>query len=392
MINKVQTRVIFDRKHVATNQKPGLVQIEIRHLSKRKFLSTGIKVKKSQFKSGRVVGCDNADILNEKLDHYLKEINLFVNRLNSQDAAFNLSLIDSLINEGHTDGTFLDFMEERIEQRAIRESTKRQHYKVLRFLRNEYKTIVHFSDLTYPKIILLDEYLKKRLVKGQPMMQTTIHTYHKVIKAYINDAIVMERMTANPYSKFKDKRGCSQERTVLTLKEIQMIQNFKTTSILQSKVRDYFIIQCYTGLSYADLMSTDFTQYEKNGQDYILKDVRCKTGTRFFIYLFPCVLEILQKYNFQLPHLAYDVYNRWLKAVACAAGVTKKISTHIGRHSCATSVLLANGVPIETVSKILGHTNIRTTQIYARITDLKVSGDMEMLAQKLDVPNRTASR
>ena len=65
---------------------------------------------------------------------------------------------------------------------------------------------------------------------------------------------------------------------------------------------------------------------------------------------------------------------------------------HQSRHSCATSVLLANGVPIETVSKILGHTNIRTTQIYARITDLKVSGDMEMLAQKLDVPNRTASR
>lgn len=69
----------------------------------------------------------------------------------------------------------------------------------------------------------------------------------------------------------------------------------------------------------------------------------------------------------------------------CPLFLAQPITFHVARHSCATSVLIANGVPIETVSKILGHTNIRTTQIYARITDLKVSNDMEILAQKLDV-------
>lgn len=78
--------------------------------------------------------------------------------------------------------------------------------------------------------------------------------------------------------------------------------------------------------------------------------------------------------------------------VTCLLTVALWVLFHAGRHSCATSVLLANGVPIETVSKILGHTNIRTTQIYARITDLKVSNDMEMLAQKLDAAHRIASR
>lgn len=81
-----------------------------------------------------------------------------------------------------------------------------------------------------------------------------------------------------------------------------------------------------------------------------------------------------------------------LKEIAAICGIEKTLTYHVARHSCATSVLLANGVPIETVSKILGHTNIRTTQIYARITDLKVGSDMEMLAQKLDTPHRTTSR
>ena len=78
--------------------------------------------------------------------------------------------------------------------------------------------------------------------------------------------------------------------------------------------------------------------------------------------------------------------------VTCLLTAALWVLFHLARHSCATSVLLANGVPIETVSKILGHTNIRTTQIYARITNLKVSNDMEMLAQKLDAAHRIASR
>lgn len=74
-----------------------------------------------------------------------------------------------------------------------------------------------------------------------------------------------------------------------------------------------------------------------------------------------------------------------MKEIVSICAINKNLTFHVARHSCATSVLISNGVPIETVSKILGHTNIRTTQIYARITDVKVSNDMEMLAQKLDI-------
>lgn len=99
---------------------------------------------------------------------------------------------------------------------------------------------------------------------------------------------------------------------------------------------------------------------------------------------------ILVKYKEQLPNgkilpiISNQKMNDYLKEIVAICGIEKTLTYHVARHSCATSVLLANGVPIETVSKILGHTNIKTTQIYARITDLKVSSDMEMLAQRLN--------
>lgn len=99
-----------------------------------------------------------------------------------------------------------------------------------------------------------------------------------------------------------------------------------------------------------------------------------------------CIFHILQNTEIQL------ISNDLRLIFTCSLLLASPCIFHCARHSCATSVLLANGVPIETVSKILGHTNIRTTQIYARITDLKVSNDMEMLAQKLDAAHRIASR
>ena len=108
------------------------------------------------------------------------------------------------------------------------------------------------------------------------------------------------------------------------------------------------------------------------------------------IRLLDIPIAILKKYKGKLPDgkllpvISNQRVNDYLKEIAAMCGINKKLTFHMARHSCATSVLLANDVPIETVSKILGHTNIRTTQIYARITDRKVSKDMDLLAQKLD--------
>jgi site-specific recombinase XerD len=366
VMNRVQIRVVFDRKKTASTRKRGLVQIEVRFENKRKFVSTGIKLYKNQFKTGRIVNIDDADRLNERITNQIKEINDLVDKLDQNKQKFSLDYIDH-INDIYIGGSFIEFMEKRISERPTRITTQKQHRKVLNFLKNECTLLTYFSDLTYQNITRLDEYLKKRKVDGRPMMQTTIHTYHKVIKVYINEAIKFEMIQDNPYRKFQDCLGTPRERTVLNLQEIDLIRKYKTLSALERKSRDLFIVQCYTGLSYSDLMSVDFTKAERYGDDYILKDERLKTGVSFFAALLPPVVDILDKYNYQLPHLAYDVYNRTLKLVAASAGVKKHISTHIGRHTFATTIALGSGLPIEVVAKMLGHRNIRTTQIYAKI-------------------------
>ena len=133
-----------------------------------------------------------------------------------------------------------------------------------------------------------------------------------------------------------------------------------------------------------DDISTGF-----DGNLWIIRK-RHKTNVTASIRLLDIPIAILKKYKGKLPDgkllpvISNQRVNDYLKEIAAMCGINKKLTFHMARHSCATSVLLANDVPIETVSKILGHTNIRTTQIYARITDRKVSKDMDLLAQKLN--------
>jgi integrase len=159
------------------------------------------------------------------------------------------------------------------------------------------------------------------------------------------------------------------------------------------EVRDVFVFCCYTGFAYADVF-----KFNQNavmiGLDgnYWLSTNRQKTGTKEKVPLLPIALEIIERYknhpycveqNKLLPVNSNQRYNSYLKELADACNINKHLTTHIARHTFATTVTLANGVPIETVSAMLGHTNIRTTQIYAKVVEKKMSEDMEILKSKL---------
>ena len=152
-----------------------------------------------------------------------------------------------------------------------------------------------------------------------------------------------------------------------------------------------FLFACYTGLSYVDVKQLSDNHLVKgiDGRDWI-HCTREKSQTPMKIPLLYKAKEILDKYNrldttseFLLPICSNQKTNKYLKNIAIACDIHKNLSFHVARHTFATTVTLSNGVPLETVSKLLGHSKLSTTQIYARVVERKIGDDMEMLQQKL---------
>jgi site-specific recombinase XerD len=183
------------------------------------------------------------------------------------------------------------------------------------------------------------------------------------------------------------------ERLYLTEEELQRIadKQFSTARLIQ--VRDVFLFCCYTGLAYADVQKLKLSDVSKgiDGNRWIFTN-RKKTGNRSAIPLLPTAIAILDRYSENaycinqdkaMPVTSNQKLNEYLKEIATLCEIDKPLSSHIARHTFATTVTLLNGVPIESVSKMLGHTSIRTTQIYAKVLDIKVSEDMALLREKL---------
>ncbi len=157
-------------------------------------------------------------------------------------------------------------------------------------------------------------------------------------------------------------------------------------------VRDLFLFSCYTGLSYADtvkLKRADILKGEDGG--LWIQTYRVKNNNRVRIPLLSPALRLIAHYenyprlldeDFILPQISNQKANAYLKDIASLLGWTKRLTFHCARHTFATTVTLTNGVPIETVGQMLGHKNINTTQLYARVTDMRVSRDMKPLKKK----------
>ncbi|MFA6249347.1 MAG: site-specific integrase [Mucilaginibacter sp.] len=256
------------------------------------------------------------------------------------------------------------------------------------YLQNEYgKTDIEISQLNHAFITGFEFYLKAECkISG-----VSAAKYIKHLKKIVNHCIANNWLKQNPFINFKSSAK-AKERTYLTQQELDAITNKKFVVERLVQVRDVFVFCCYTGLSYADVKKLRRNEIGigMDGDKWIFTS-RQKTDTSSRIPLLPVAVTILNRYQdhpqcenkgLLLPVLSNQKMNAYLKEIADLCDVVKHLTFHLARHTFATTVTLSNNVPIETVSKMLGHTNIKTTQHYAKILDLKVSQDMAALKQK----------
>lgn len=217
-----------------------------------------------------------------------------------------------------------------------------------------------------------------------------IKNFKKIIKLCISNGWLDKDPFVNYKAKIREV-----EREFLSQEEIQTIYEKVFTTERLNQVKDIFIFACFTGLAYIDVKQLTLSNISMgiDGGKWIFTH-RQKTETASRIPLLPIPEELIQKYaahpqclneNKLLPVLSNQKMNSYLKEIADVCGIQKDLTFHIARHTFATTVTLTNGVPIESVSKMLGHTNIKTTQHYAKILDKKVSDDMQILRDKFSI-------
>jgi len=258
--------------------------------------------------------------------------------------------------------------------------------RVKEFIKFKYHlTDMPLRDVNHKFIVDLETYLRTVSGCNENTTAKFIQTFKSIIiKAKNNGWII-----ADPFANYRI-RIKRVDRGYLTEKEIATIAEKEFPTKRLEQVRDIFIFSCYTGLAYIDIkeLKKEHIQTSFDGNQWIMTH-RHKTGTPVNVPLLAIPQELIKKYEGQakdgllFPVLSNQKMNAYLKEIAVVCGIEKNITFHLARHTFATTVTLSHGVPIESVSKMLGHTNIQTTQIYARITNQKISKDMAALAEKM---------
>lgn len=385
----ITTKIIYDRKKRAATEGTGTIEVRVTVARRTIYISTGVRVREREWKAGMVVNRTDAPALNERLAIIYEIVEREANRCIKAGEGISTDKLKAKVwpvkEAMDDDQKFIDWVEDQIKMLTVSPGTRKQ-YKTMLTRLTEFDRMKRWRDVTAENITLFDSWLHQRKKKdGTSIIDAAVYKYHRCLKALINRAVTFGKIDRNPYEllKGKFKRGDRENVEYLTEIEMKAIENLKLPADDTMEVsRDIFVFQMYTGLSYSDAQSFDISQYRKDGDTYTNVGERIKTGVAYVSQLLPPAVRVLEKYDMKIPRIENHVYNRALKAIGIMAGIQIPLHSHLARHTFATW-MLRNGAKIENVSRMLGHTNIRQTQRYAKVLAESVHEDFDMVAAKM---------
>ena len=257
---------------------------------------------------------------------------------------------------------FIAYCEEALTAEDIKIGT-RKHKQVVIDAVKTYGKLRTYGDLTPKNILAFDRWLHN----GE-RSDVTIYGYHKRLKKWVGELARLEEIPRNPYKIVSITRGKCKERQPLLESELKKMRDadFDGNAKLE-RVRDLFIFSAYTGLAFCDTQAFDYKSMTvQEGNMTFIDGSRIKTDTQYFTPILAPAMEVLKKYDFKLPRISNQKANDYLHLIQAQLGIKKPLTFHVARHSFAT-LALAHDVPIENVARMLGHEDIRTTQIYAKV-------------------------
>lgn len=398
----IKTAIIYN--HRGRFGKDGTAPLEVRVTVGRRayYINTGVCVRPREWKFDKIVNRQDSEELNERVGIVLSRVDGVINEhlKNGTEADINFDELRKQVKapdkRRRVDDAddMLAWMENEVARLGHSKGTL-SHYRTLLARLAEYGELRRWSDLSVEAISRWDEWLhtiKKQQSKVEIKMrmpaktisQGAVHNYHKNMRALLGRALKFGIIQSSPYERMRGdiERGDIETVEFLTDEERDRIEALTLTEgRVISAARDMFLFQCYTGMAYSDMMVFSVDKCQKRGDALTYSAPRVKTGVWFYIQILPKALVIAEKYGGSMPDVCNEVFNRKLKDIAKMAGITKKLTTHVGRHTFATWAL-RNGVPIERLAKMLGHTKITQTQRYAKVLASDVYSEFEKLKKQ----------
>ena len=351
-------------------------------------------------KGGRVTGRSTAALeTNRMLDKMRVRINRHYQEIMERDNFVTAEKVkNAFLGLEHRYHTLMQVFRQHNEDYEKQVEAGMKAKGTLLKYRTVYKHMQEFLDIRYHvKDIALKELTPAFISDFEMFLRTDKHCCTNTVWLYVCPlrtmvfiAINNEWLTRDPFREYEIKKE-ETTRSFLTKEEIRLLMEGRLKNAKQELYRDLYLFCAFTGLSFADMRNL----MEENIHTYFdehewININRQKTGVVSNIRLLDIAKRIIDKYRglcgngriFPVPH--YNTCLAGIRSVAKRCGITKHITWHQSRHTAATTVFLSNGVPIETVSSMLGHKSIKTTQIYAKITKEKLNQDMENLAARLN--------